>query len=435
MAKNDKKTNNTRRVTGPPPIDFTPPKKTPAKTVTKERKLSPLPEVKTVSPGLPNRPYDRGRGGQESSRRPAATAPYPKTPKPRDSDRYRTRPLPGASRAQTPPKRFRRRMDPGVKRGISFGITVLILGAFVIMIGLRFFGNNALAVFLDNVQVGYMPMNREITSESFHEEVIANLVDHHQTQVITEQQVTVTPARWVARRNIDDRAAIVSRAGLRMNYQISVRAIYINGHREALVRSDYCIAEIKRRIMSEHENENTVESYFATDWTIQIEVVDHNYEGLLSPMDAIFVLDRTEVVRIPYEVQSGDNLGHIATHFGTTANDIAETNNITTATRIYPGDILYIRTRRPILSVITIDEIVTYSPVEMPVEEIDNPDLDEGHREVTQEGSPGESRTVLRITRLNGETTRTEQLESEIVTPPVTRIIEVGTRPATLERR
>jgi hypothetical protein len=419
MAKDGKDPHNTKRTAQPRPVDFTPPQKKQAKPPSKERK--PLPQVKTITPQVPQKPYDRGRPAYTPHRAPTSNGQRPRPAAP--------------PTAHKPPPRTRRGVDPGVKRGLNLGITVLIIGAFVIMIGLRFFGNNALAVFLDEVQIGYMPMNRETTSESFHNEVVANLIDHHQTEVVTSQHVTVAPARWVARRNIDERGTIISRAGIRMAYQISVRAIYINNQREALVRSDHCIAEIERRIMSEWENENTVDSHFATDWSIRTVVVDHNYEGILSPMEAIRVLDRMETVRYPYEIQDGDTLGSIATTFGTTATEIANTNGITLATRIYPGNILYIYTRRPILSVITVDEVPTYFDIDMPVEETENPDMEESITNIIQEGSLGRGRTVQRITRLNGVTTRTEQLASEVITEPVPHIVEVGTRPAALERR
>lgn len=431
MAKNNKNSNNGKRTATPPLVDFTPPAAQ-AKSAPKARKLAPLPQiktdktaraaktVKTVTPNLPNKPYGKNQPPAPSNRRHRQGERADKAP--------HARPRPA-------PRRKKQGMNPAMKRGLNVGITVLIIGAFFIMVGLHFFGNNALAVYLDDRLMGHIPMNRETTSESFHNEVIANLAAHHQTEVVVAHQVTVLPARWVSRRQLAERPSMISQIGMAMDYQISVRAIYINGEQEALVRSDYCIGEIERRIMAEWMNDNTVESYFSTDWEIRNVVVDHNYEGILSPLEAIALLDRTEMMRIPYEIRSGDNLGSIATRFGTTASIIADANNIPVTARIYPGNTLYIPSRQPVLSVVTIDEVATYHTIEMPVEEIENPDMDESTTQVTQEGSPGQGRSIQRITRVNGATQSTEQLESEIVTPPVTHIIEVGTRPTTLERR
>jgi len=434
MAKDGKNPQNIKR---PPQLgDLAPPKAKPSKQASHKRKLSPLPEIKTVTPKTPSTPYNRNRatppvGNRQPNNR--GTSPQPsRRPLPVTGERL-GRGIKTPKRQERP--RPKRSMSPGLKRGLNIGITVIIIGTLITMVGLRLFGNNALAVFLDGRQVGYIPMNSETTSASFHNEVVANIEENHQTEVIASQHVTVEPARWVPGRNITERASMVSELGLHMDYQIRVRAIYVNNEREVLVRSDNCIEDIERRITAEWINENTVDSYFDTDWRIETLVVDRDYEGILSPLEAIAVLDRTEIVTYPYTVQPGESLWLLAPRFGTTVENIALLNNITSDAELLIGQTLYIRTRRPILSVITIDEFATYAPIEMPVETIYTNEREESTTYIVQEGFPGERRNVQRITRLNGETIQTEQLESEVIHEPVTHIVEVGTRPAVLERR
>jgi len=435
MAKDH---NNPHNIKRPPQLgDLAPPKAKQSKQASHKRKLSPLPEIKTVTPKTSSAPYDRNR----AMKPPASNRPFDNR---RNPSHARRRPLPVTGerlgRSVKTPKRQektrpKRGMSSGLKRGLNIGITIIIIGTLITMIGLRLFGNNVLAVFVDDRHVGYIPMNSETTSQSFHNEVIANIEDNHQTEVIASQQVTVEPARWVSGRNVTERTTMISQLGIYMDYQIRVRAIYVNNQLEALVRSDACVADIERRITAEWRNENTVDSYFATDWRIDTLVVDRDYEGILSPLEAIAVLDRSDIVTFPYIVQPGESLWVLAPRFGTTIENIANLNNITTDAGLEIGQTLYIRTRRPILSVITIDEFAAYYPIEMPVETIYTNDREESTTYVVQEGFPGERRNVQRITRLNGETIQTEQLESEVIHEPVTRIVEVGTRPAVLERR
>jgi len=430
MAKERKNPQNIKR---PPQLgDLAPPKAKPNKPASHKRKLSPLPEIKT-----PSTPYDRNRAAPPPAGRQSNNRGY--------SPQSRRRPLPVTGERlgrgiKTPKRQERagpkkRAMSPGLKRGLNIGITVVIIGTLITMVALRLFGNNAFAVFVDARHVGYIPMNSETTSASFHSEVVANIEDNHQTEVIASQLVTVEPARWVSGRNITERANMVSRLGIYIDYQIRVRAIYVNNQLEVLVRSEACIADIERRITAEWINENTVDSYFATDWRIETLVVDHDYAGILSPLEAIAVLDRSEIEIFPYIVQDGDSLWGLAPRFGTTVENIANLNNITTDARLNIGQTLYIRTRRPLLSVITIDEFASYYPIEMPVETIYTNEREESTTYVVQEGFPGERRNVQRITHLNGVVTRTEQLESEVIHEPITHIIEVGTRPVVLERR
>lgn len=435
---NDRK--NPQNIKRPPQLDnLAPPKAKPSKPEPHKRNLSPLPEIKTIPHQTLSTPYDRNRAVP-----PATGAERNPSHNRGNSARSKRRMLPVTgerlSRSVKPPRRQerprpKRGMSPGVRRALNIGVTIVIIGTLLTMVGLRLFGNNALAVFRDGVHVGYIPMNNETTSASFHNEVVGHLESNHQTEIILSQQITVEPTRWVSGRNITDRASMISQLGIHAQYQLSVRAIYINNELEVFVRSDACIAEIERRITDEWRNENTVDSYFDTDWNIRNYVVDRDDERILTPLEAIAVLDRTEIVIYPYTVQSGDSLWLLAPRFGTTVENIANLNNITQDAGLNIGQTLYIRTRRPMLSVITIDETATYDIIDMLVETIYTNERYESVTYVVQEGMPGERRTIERTTRLNGTAISTEVLDSEIVHPPITRIVEVGTRPAVLERR
>ncbi|MCL2285568.1 MAG: LysM peptidoglycan-binding domain-containing protein [Firmicutes bacterium] len=435
MSKNSKNTSGTKRA--PQLVELAPPRVKSAKPAVSTRKLSPLPELKTNDPDITSKSHTKKRVPEQptSQRRQLddlsvnlqspGRRPLPVTGTRLGRD---TKPR----QEYKPPKRG---MSPKVRQGLNIGVIVVIFGTLFILLGIRLFSHNALAVYMDGRPVGHIPMNRETTSESFQTELIAHLENNHRTEVILTQQVTVEPSRWAPGRNVIERSSMISNLGLHIGYEINVRAVYINGQLEVVVRSDDCIRDIENRIQAEWINENTVYSRFATEWQVVNKNVERDYEGILTPSQAIIILDRTEMVNYQYTVVSGDRLEHIATRFGTTAENIANTNNITLGTTIHPGDVLTVRTRMPILSVITIDEIATYSIIEMPAETTYTDERDESTTYVVQEGSPGEMRTVERITRLNGIVTDTEQLGAVIIQEPVTRIVEIGTRAVPIERR
>ena len=435
MSKKNKNTSGTKRT--PQLVDLAPPKVKTGKPVSTARKLSPLPELKTDDHIVTNKPNVKNRPVEQ----PIAQRRQPYTsPKNQKSLGHRPLPVTGTrlSRGTRPRKENRpppRKISPKVRQWLNIGVIVVIFGTLFIMLAIRFFSHNALAVYMNGRHVGHIPMNRETTSESFQNELIAHLENNHGTQIALNQQVTVEPSRWAPGRNITERSSMISNLGIHIDYEINVRAIYVNGRLEVVVRSDNCVQNIVDRIQAEWINENTVYSRFATDWQIVNQNVERDYEGILTPSQAITILDRTEIFYYQYTVVSGDRLEHIATRFGTTSENIANANNMTLGDTIHPGDVLTVRTRLPILSVITIDEVATYSIIEMPVETIYTDDRDESTTYVAQEGSPGESRTVQRITRLNGVTTNTEQLEAVVTQEPITRIVEMGTRPIPIERR
>jgi len=435
MANNRKNSNSIKR--SPPLVDLAPPRAKPGKPAAPpKRKLSPLPEMQLNTPNNQNKPQDKVRPVQPTTvgqyRQPYnSSTDYGRKSLPVTGERLGR----GTQQTRQENRRPVRRMSPNTKRNINIGISVVVVGTLIIMLGIFLFGNTALAVLIDGVPIGYIPLVRETTSESFHNEVVTHLESKHLTGVIVSQQVTVDSARRVSRRGVTDRSIMISQIGLRIEYQIVIRAIYIADRFEVYVRSEHCVTDIENRIKAEWTNENTVESIFDTDWRIDLVAVDRDHEGILSSLEAIAILDRTEMFNIDHIVESGDTLDALALRFGTTSNSIANANNITLVTTIRPGDVLTIRTRQPILSVITIDEVATYSPIEMPVETQETSDRYESTTYIVQEGSPGERRTVQRITRRNGITTNTEQLDAEVIAEPITHIVEVGTRTRELERR
>jgi LysM repeat protein len=421
-------------------VELAPPKVKKGKPETQKRNLMPLPEIRpqnsapTKESTAHHEAYNRLRTAlqpREQNRRPTNLPPtYPRLS--RDTQTTRTTEPHSAQKAR---KRPGRSLPSPLKRALNIFIPVLVVSVLIIMVILRFFSTNAFAVFVDDVHVGYMTLHRETTSESFHNEVVEHLEAIARTGVIVSQQVSVDNARWVSQRNILERPAMISRIGIGIDYQIRARAIHVNNNLEVVVRSAHCVAEIERLMQEPFRTADTVYMSFDTDWRVEEMIVDHDYEGIYTPLDAIGILDRTEIVNHTHIIQSGDTLEHIANRFGTTASSIATINNITLDTIIHPGNTLTVRTRRPLLSVRAIDETASYYPIEMPVEERFSPYRDESTTYIVQEGSSGEERVVRRQTRINNIIISTETLEAEVIREPVPHIVEIGTRPAVIERR
>jgi len=324
----------------------------------------------------------------------------------------------------------KRKLPPRVRALLNVGITIVIIGGLVAMLALRVFNYNAMAVFLDNLHVGYITISGETTSESFHGDVIAHLEAHHLTSVITSQRITVEPARWVAGRNITrDRGSMISQLAqlMQADLQIVARAIYVNDRMEAIVRSQSYVDQIVHILQNNWVNESTVHVEFTADWRVETYITHPNNEYLRTPGQAIGHMDRLEIIYSEHVVQEGENKTIIARLYETTANDLATVNNITLSSTIWPGDVLLVRTRRPLLSVKTIDRLDTYEPIEIPVIENESANRAEATTYVVQEGSQGEQRISLLIESINGVEIRRETLEAEVTRDPIARIVEVGT--------
>jgi len=321
-----------------------------------------------------------------------------------------------------------------IKRIISIGTVaaaVVILGVLIVP---AMMNPNALAVYLNENFIGYIPISGDLDSEAVHEQAVSHLESSIGTSVIVDQRVTVRPAR-ATRNNTMRREEMNRTLASSFTYQILATAIYVNNQREGIVRTSACADEVISLFQRPLMNENTRYVEFVEPFDLRPVIVDLDTADILAPLDAVAVLDRPVNTIVPYIIQPGDSLSLIALQFGLSAERIAIDNNMTTTAIINPGNTLMIHTRKPLLSVRTVDETLTSQVIPMDVEVIPNPDLPELQRVIVQEGSDGEQQIAHRITRVDGRIVDEEILQYQIVRYPVTHIVQEGTGAPTIERR
>jgi uncharacterized protein YabE (DUF348 family) len=74
-----------------------------------------------------------------------------------------------------------------------------------------------------------------------------------------------------------------------------------------------------------------------------------------------------------------------------------------------------------------VGEVVEVRRTDPPVEEVEDPELPRGQRQVVDPGAPGEQTAVMRVHVQNGQEVRREQIRAGASTPPRPRIVKVGT--------
>jgi uncharacterized protein YabE (DUF348 family) len=74
-----------------------------------------------------------------------------------------------------------------------------------------------------------------------------------------------------------------------------------------------------------------------------------------------------------------------------------------------------------------VGEVVEVRRTDPPVQEIEDPELPRGQREVVDPGAPGEQTAVMRVYVQNGQEVRRQQIRAGASTPPRPRIVKIGT--------
>jgi len=446
----------------PPPIKLNAPE-VPQDYEPRRRERFELPELDDIPIGMPR---GKGREEQNESRKGLKVfekaqkyyaAPKKKMPAPpppiRPGDMQRRRPpqpdkTPIRSTRKPPPSDgHKRRGSSPWQRIASFRINPLVVSLIgwgtlaVVVVAVSFWFitgllvDNAFAVYMDDELVGFIPIpaGEEITSEEFHNRAVLSLqAARGGARVRVDQTVTIELARASGNERVghSDMMGLLIR---QFTYQIAAIAIYVRGEPMALLRTMSDLQHVEYLLQERWFNEYTVGAEFVEGWETQIVYV-HSEEEFDTAENAYWRLDTTKLQIYTHTVSDGENLSVIAVRFGTTVNNIMRDNNLTSP-NIRPGDRLQILTYLPLLSVRTFDEIAHMELIEMPVEEIPTPELPLAFTNVIQEGQAGQQQVITRITRESGIERSRETLDAEVLVPPITHRVEVGTGAANVEIR
>jgi LysM repeat protein len=299
------------------------------------------------------------------------------------------------------------------------------------------FVNNAFEVLLDGEHIGYIQIAEDLTSEEFHDLAVLHLeASRGGANVNVTQRVTLREARVPAAQR-SARGDVFQMLALQFDFTIAFTQVYVHGNPEALMRTQTDLEHLKTLLQERwfDPNGHTYRAEFVDGWVEETVYLCPNETEFDTPLYAFRRIDRTRMDMYRYTVVSGDNLGLISVRFGTDLNRILRDNPQVQGTNIFPGDVLYIYTSRPLLTVRTFDRIPTEEIIEMPIQRIPRYDLPSHVTNIIQYGRTGKQVTYEEIIRENGAERSRTVLEAEIVVYPEYHIIEEGTGAGQLDVR
>ena len=413
-----------------------------------------VPRERSRHPGYGEIGYDDGYRTYEPAIRERPEFDYrPENPRAGMQRRRRPSGNPPARRRQAPRRQeVSRRQEAPIRQGLlalaglnfAFKVNPLYRHIAIVVVGLttiiavgailiaNAFSDNALAVFVDDEHIGYIPLSAGWSSEAFHNEAITELQGRRGVGVNVDQTVTLEPTR-ASPSDIVLRDSMLSQiANQHFTYKFSAVAIYVFHpryrvyNREALMRSMSEVDSARYLLTQRFQTPNTVYYGFYPNWhLVPIEIDDESVQ-FHTPQEAFARLDRRIREYVEYTIQSGDNLISIARTWDMELAELLRINTITAASPIMPGQRIWVIQQAPLLSVITIEEISRVETLERPVERVYVSTLNPADTRVRQDGSDGEHTVVTRITRRGTVIIEEEELPGEVITPAVPRIVEVG---------
>ncbi|MCL2407217.1 MAG: G5 domain-containing protein [Defluviitaleaceae bacterium] len=344
--------------------------------------------------------------------------------------------LNGTEKLVTYIQNFFKNMEPRAKVAASVGGIILFAMVAVLIVILATVRPNAFQINLEGTAVGIINMrqNTGLDDEGFANFISERLmVDYQGEAVRILSRITVAPIRS---SNVRELSQVLDDivASPRLIYQVEIAIINIDGEEAAILRNraeaEGLLSEIGRSMALSIGQDNLgaiVHSGFLEDVAIVSEFRYPNSH--MNMVHARNILTRHEIVRDIHIVQSGENLTTIRNRYGMSEQEILLINpQIANPHMMNPGMAIYVDRPRPILTVITVLEVVREEDVPFGSREFPDPNRQRGQRETVSHGVDGRRAITEHLTYRNTNLHSRIPISTFYILEPVDEQIVYGTR-------
>lgn len=301
-----------------------------------------------------------------------------------------------------------------------------------VMVVANMTADNALAVFVDGERVGYIEIFAGWNSGDFHEMAVRELRPASGAGVIVDQTVMLGPARAPRAEIVPQDVMLLRLARDHLTHRFQALAVYAWDCEtgayalEALMRSMADVDALREALARRFVNGNTVDFWLEPELLVAPVEFENGEADFLAPEMAFVMLDRRVRAFVLHELRPGDTLTGLADDFRADVAEMLRDNPQIDPLNLTAGETILIPVTMPLISVVTVDEVLEIVTLERGLVELPVSDLPAGRARVRQEGRDGQLLRVTRIYRLNGEIFDELAWDREVLNPPEPRIVEVG---------
>ena len=206
----------------------------------------------------------------------------------------------------------------------------------------------------------------------------------------------------------------------------------VNGQSLGAVDDADALSALLDSILQRYQNEHTISAVFVESVTVNRQYSPTADLRELSEIEE--VLNSNSLEQVDYIVQSGDTFSGIAYKLDMSMSELKALNPDVDIDWLHIGDVLTVSQAVPFLSVRTVDNLTYEGPVEYEVQTVPNDSMYEGDSKVVVPGVEGTAIYNADVIYLNGVEQDRMVNSMDVLTEPVTQVVEVGTkeRPRTM---
>ncbi|MGN0734983.1 MAG: peptidoglycan DD-metalloendopeptidase family protein [Anaerovoracaceae bacterium] len=231
-------------------------------------------------------------------------------------------------------------------------------------------------------------------------------------------------------KDIDDADTVLRKFTYMGDIQAQAYAIIVDGETVATVESEKIANEVLDAVKDMYVKDNKEYEYIGFAEDVKIEAYSTTLANVSSKSAVLKKIKSGGQQEVTYEVQAGDTLYGICEKLGVSFKELKKMNpKITENMTIHIGDKFVTQQEIPLITVETVEISTFAEAVDYETVTKESNNYYKGETVVTQAGKKGKARVTARLTKQNGKTVKREDLETEIITAPVDKVIVKGTKP------
>lgn len=270
----------------------------------------------------------------------------------------------------------------------------------------------------------------EMASEELSQEYGSNIV------IDPEKDITFRTVVSYG-KEIDTEDDVLRRLTYMGEINAQASAIVVDGEVMVIVENEKIAEQVLQDLKDIFitDADTTEYEYIGFVEDVKIESVSTKLPNISNRSAAVEKLRNGGQQATEYVIKAGDTMYEICMDLGVTIDELAELNpGLTMQSMIHVGDRIVIEKEVPLLTLKTIEVSTFAESIPYETEYQSSSYYYEGEEVTSRAGQEGRASITARITRHNGDIVEREDLSTETVMEPVSKIVLKGTktRPATV---
>ena len=211
--------------------------------------------------------------------------------------------------------------------------------------------------------------------------------------------------------------------------QTKAYGLFIDGNRIGILQSEKEANAVVDNIVAKYLKKDKDYESYGVEEKVEVQEVDTTLAKISSRPAIVRLIEAGTVKETVYTASEGDTFKSVAEELDVSVKSLKDLNPALADLNTFSeGQNIVSQSEVPILTVRTVGLEVFAETIKYETETIESDEYYDDEEFVRTEGSDGKMRVTARVTRLNGELVDREDVETEVITEAVNKVIVKGTK-------